>query len=109
MHSDTLIAVCTPPVGIYNPKAGFSFSSYPAVVNTNLTVKYELDQEMDVSLKLYSLYGVEVADFQNIKGQKESGNHEEQLSLSADLAPGVYFLQFRADDSEQTTKIVLAR
>jgi len=109
IQSDTLIAMFTPPVGIYNPKAGFSFSSYPAVVNTNLTVKYELDQEMGVSLKLYSLYGVEVADFQNIKGQKESGNHEEQLSLSADLAPGVYFLQFRADDAEQTTKIVLAR
>ncbi len=108
-QSDTLIAVFTPPVGIYNPEAGFSFSSYPAVVNTQLTVEYELDRQMDINLKLYSLYGVEVADFRDINGRKESGTYTEQLSLSDDLAPGVYFLHFRADETEQTTKIIVAR
>ncbi|PCH90842.1 MAG: hypothetical protein COB85_09870 [Bacteroidetes bacterium] len=108
-QSDTLVAVFTPPVGIYNPENGFGFSSYPAIVNSHLNVQYELNEEMEVSLKLYSLYGVEVVNFSNINGQKESGNYEVRLSLNDDLAPGVYFLQFRADEKEETTKIVVTK
>ena len=109
IQSDTLIAVFTPMVGVYNPEAGFGFSSYPSIVSTQLNVVYELDKEMEVSLRLYSLYGVEVANFADINGQKESGSYTEHLTLSDGLAPGVYFLQFRADDKEETSKIVVAR
>jgi len=107
-QGDTLIAVFTPLVGIAEPEYGYAFSVYPTVVSTDLNVEFVLEKEMDVELKLYSIFGVEVANFQEMNGRKNAGTYTAHLDLGTiQLAPGVYFLRFRADDTEQTTKIIV--
>ena len=105
-QADTLVAVFTAVVSVYDPTGGYSFSAYPTMVTDQLYIDYDLDKTMDVEISLYSMFGVKVADFTEASGQRIGGSHHETLELSArNLSTGMYMLYFRADDNERTTKV----
>jgi len=108
-QDDTLIAVFASLVGVQETNDyGVGFTAYPNVVNTELNVEYVLEKTMNIDLKLYSVFGVETVNFPELSGRKTAGTYKEKLNVGVmDLAPGVYYLHFRADDFEQTTKILV--
>lgn len=79
---------------------------YPNPSKEDITVYFNLPEEEQVSIKLFSAIGKEVMD---IIPYSFMGKGDHTINVNFELAgvvPGVYFLQMRVKDDIQTMKIV---
>ncbi len=82
-------------------------SAYPTVTSSEVTIQYSLTEPASVSLKLYSVLGNEITVINNPEKITPSGNHIATLNLSkANLADGLYVLEFVAGNYKQSLKLV---
>lgn len=86
-----------------------SLNVYPTLTQDKFFISYELTQNADLNIRLFSLSGQMVKDLTaDDGGLKQEGRHEAAISMKQDqLAPGVYFLQFDYPGFSKTFKIVL--
>jgi aminopeptidase N len=80
--------------------------NYPNPFSTSTTMRFSIPESQFVSLKVFDIYGNEVASL--ISAEQNSGNHEVVFDGSK-LAGGTYFYRLQADDFVQTKRLVLIR
>ena len=83
--------------------------NYPNPFNPSTTINYELPAESWVSLKVYNLFGQEVATL--AEGKQEAGYKtvEWNASRQVGIASGVYFYRLRAGSLTETKQLLLLK
>jgi hypothetical protein len=83
----------------------FGLEAYPNPGNDQVTVSYELPEDSEVSLKLYSVMGNEVMDVVAGSMQK-GGRHTVPFSMKgAGLANGLYIMKIEAGENSKAIMI----
>ncbi|MDQ3021173.1 MAG: YCF48-related protein [Bacteroidota bacterium] len=80
--------------------------NYPNPFNPSTTIKFDVPNSGNISLKLYSQLGKEVASL--IDGVRNAGTYEILFDASA-LASGVYFYKIISDRTALTKKMLLVK
>ncbi len=80
--------------------------NYPNPFNPSTTIKYSIPSDGNVTLKIYTSTGEEVATLVN--GFKPAGSYVVNFN-SAQLTSGVYFYQLKDDNNTTTGKMVLLK
>jgi hypothetical protein len=78
----------------------------PNPFNEETTIRFRLGAEGEVSLRVYDVFGREVATL--LDGPTAAGSHETTLDASR-LPSGVYLYRLRSSAHEETRKMVLVR
>jgi pectinesterase len=82
------------------------YQNYPNPFNPSTIISYDLPKSGMVSLKVYDIYGREIATL--VDGVKPAGNHRETFNASG-LASGVYFVRLQTEIMLHTIKLVLTK
>ncbi|KAA0240016.1 MAG: T9SS C-terminal target domain-containing protein [Chlorobiota bacterium] len=82
--------------------------NYPNPFNPGTTIKYQLPDAVNVSLKIFNSLGEEVAtliddEFQN------TGSHSKLFIVNSTLPSGVYFYRLQAGNYSDTKKMILVK
>ncbi len=80
--------------------------NYPNPFNPSTTIRYALPQRSHVTLKIFDLFGRELATLVN--ETKDAGNYSVQWNAST-LSSGVYFYRLQARSFSATKKLILIR
>jgi len=80
--------------------------SYPNPFNPSTTIRYDLPIATHVSLKVYNVFGQEVATLVN--ETKSAGRYAVDWNATG-VASGVYFYRLQAGDFVETRKLLLLR
>ncbi len=84
--------------------------NYPNPFNPKTVINYSIPKSGNVSLKIYNVLGVEVAELVN--GYKEVGKHSVDFSteiLKDQIGSGVYFYSLKAGEFVQTRKMIVIK
>ncbi|MGA3287300.1 MAG: T9SS type A sorting domain-containing protein [Bacteroidota bacterium] len=86
---------------------GFALcQNFPNPFNPSTTINFEIPKSGVVSLKVYDIYGREIATL--VEGIKSAGSHTAEFNGS-NLSSGVYFARLRSNSFSQTVKLILAK
>lgn len=80
--------------------------NYPNPFNPGTTIRYQLDQPADVSLKVFNIAGQEVGLL--VRARQNPGDYSVDWNASH-LPSGVYYYQIQAGEKKQTRKCVLMK
>ncbi|MCH8318792.1 MAG: T9SS type A sorting domain-containing protein [Bacteroidetes bacterium] len=84
----------------------FDVMAYPNPFSNEITLRYLLPKETQVSLKLFDLMGKEVFNFSDYTSIKQEGEHIIVLDPKQyNLAMGLYLLEFKTPDFRKTIKL----
>jgi hypothetical protein len=84
----------------------FDFSVYPNPCSNYLSVSYELQNDADVKISVYSIYGNEVKRF--VQSRQEKGYYNQVLYLKENgLLPGIYLIRLTLDNVPYVKRIVV--
>ncbi len=107
---DTLIAYFGLASSTKDLASNVKFQVFPNPTFGNLTVNYELEEAADLQLDLYSVIGDKISTITEINGSSAAGRFVKQIDLTKyNLAPGLYFLNFKADNTQKTVKVTIAK
>ncbi|MEZ4649857.1 MAG: T9SS type A sorting domain-containing protein [Candidatus Eisenbacteria bacterium] len=81
-------------------------SASPNPFRAGTTLAYRVPKGGEVSVKVYDVFGREVADL--VRGAVAPGNYEVEFT-PGDLPDGIYFCTARSGGSLSTQKVILAR
>jgi len=84
--------------------------NYPNPFNPATIINYSIPKSSYVSLKVYNILGVEVAELVN--EFQEAGKHSIEFSterLKEEIGSGVYFYTLKAGDFIQTRKMIIIK
>ncbi len=87
------------------PKQFRLLQNYPNPFNPVTNIKYEIPNDVNVSIKIYDILGREVFSFYEFK---LAGSYEVQFDGS-NFASGMYFYKLEADGFVDTKKMVLLK
>jgi hypothetical protein len=82
------------------------FQNYPNPFYKTTTIKYLIPDEQSVSLKVFDIFGKEVAVLVNEK--KPAGKHEVYFTANS-LSPGIYFYRIKAGTFSDIKKLLLKK
>jgi hypothetical protein len=88
------------------PKAFALYNNFPNPFNPSSTIKYDLPQDVKVTLKVYDMLGREVATLVDIK--QVAGTHTVEFN-AAKFSSGVYFYRITAGNFVQAKKMMLLK
>lgn len=89
-----------------NKPRDFDFSIYPNPSRQYISVEYELQNEADISLSIYSIYGDEIRCF--FKGRQDEGFYNRFIYLKENgFRAGVYFVRLTIDNYPAVKKLVI--
>jgi hypothetical protein len=86
------------------------FQNYPNPFNPSTWIEYNLENAVQVSLRIYNLLGVEVALLVN--GRQEAGSYSVQFNTGTEvggLPTGIYFYRLEAGSFTDLKKLILIR
>jgi hypothetical protein len=84
----------------------FDFSVYPNPCSQYISVSYELQNDADIKISVYSIYGNEVKKFANTR--QEPGFYNQVLYLKeSGLIPGIYLVRMTLDNVPYVKRIVV--
>jgi hypothetical protein len=107
---ETGSGISTQPVDASLPDAFALEQNYPNPFNPVTTIRFALPEPAQVTLKVYSITGQEVATLVN--DRREAGTYAvpfDALSQGKTLASGVYFYQLRAGSFTAARKFILLK
>lgn len=80
---------------------------YPNPATENLLIEFALRNESSVSLAIYNLLGVKIADLENRK--QFAGTHTHHLNIkNYNLNAGVYFVVFETENEKNIQRIIIS-
>lgn len=79
-------------------------NAFPNPFNDQVTVRYQIDKEKEVSLTIFDITGKAIHQVLNKEIQSE-GTHDQKI-VTTDLNPGVYFYQLTVGEHTVTKRIV---
>lgn len=83
---------------------------FPNPFSNIITINYQLPKNMQVSIKLYSIIGQEVAEIVSPNTFHTEGSHSVQFDTNGlSLAQGLYFIELKTSDFTKTVKLVRAK
>ena len=82
------------------------YQNYPNPFNPSTKIKFDIPEQVGVSLKIYNLLGKEIATLLNRK--LDAGTYEYEWNASH-LPSGVYFYSIQAGKHRETKKLVLSK
>jgi|GEM_PF-6751849 len=88
------------------PKLFMLYQNYPNPFNPTTTIKYSVEEESLVSIRVYDILGDEVKTLVN--SFKAPGNYEIKFNTST-LGSGIYFYRMQAGNFEETKKLVVLK
>lgn len=77
----------------------------PNPIISSAQLKYQLEESSNVSIKLYTIHGLEIAKL--YEGYKDSGAHELEIERN-NLEAGVYFVVINYGNKRSAQKIIIA-
>lgn len=80
------------------------FKLFPNPADQNTDISYDLNNESEVNLAIYNIYGELIRVVKS--GKESSGYHIENIPLTG-FQPGIYFLQLKRNDSIMTQKLII--
>ena len=80
------------------------YQNYPNPFNPSTTIKYTIESQCALSLRIYNVLGNEITILVN--EEKPIGNYEIEFDASS-LSSGVYFYKLQAGSFVETKKMVL--
>jgi pectin methylesterase-like acyl-CoA thioesterase len=80
--------------------------NYPNPFNPSTMISYDLPRSSTVSLRVYDLFGREVATL--VDGARAAGRHQEIFD-GRGLASGVYFARLKTDAMSSTIKLLMMK
>ena len=90
-----------------NPVTSYELTqNYPNPFNPSTTIKYQIPQSGNVTIKVFDILGAEVATLVNEFQSK--GRYDVNFDASK-FSSGVYLYQLRVNDFAQTKKMILLR
>jgi hypothetical protein len=92
------------------PRAFALSQNYPNPFNPSTKIEYSLEKAGMVSLKVYNVLGLEVAELVN--GRQEAGSYTVPFAASSgtsSLSSGVYFYRLEAGSFVSTKKLILMK
>jgi len=104
VEQDSVFSVSTLPSDTYLPDQIKIKSFFPNPFNSSTTILYEVSKPCDVTLKIYSLNGVELVEEQ-FKNQ-DIGQHEFEWKPISNVPSGLYFLSLSSYNYSVSNKIV---
>ena len=96
-------------------KAHFDFLEpgmdvYPNPFNDIVTINYQIPESMQVSIKLYSILGQEVAEIVSPESFQKEGSHSLNFNTNnLSISQGLYFIELKTKDVSKTTKLIRAK
>ncbi|MDF2435745.1 MAG: hypothetical protein K0Q95_121 [Bacteroidota bacterium] len=97
-NDDTFIAYFSPL------EAGINV--FPNPFSSDLTLNYQLAVDSKVGIKLYTVFGQEVAEMVSPVNQKAGSYTVRFEAENLALAQGVYFIEFKTDDNSEIIKLI---
>jgi outer membrane protein assembly factor BamB len=97
--------VSAKPVPI--PKSFSLSQNYPNPFNPTTVIRFDVPGSSQVVLKVYSLFGQEVATLVNER--KSAGSYEISFDAGSRLASGLYFYRMQAGNFTETKKLLLIK
>lgn len=97
-------AVNDKPISVYNFNL---YQNYPNPFNPSTTIRYKINQNVNVKLKVYNVLGNEVAILVN--KEQAAGEYKVQFNpaeINGGLSSGVYFYSLQAGNKSQIRKLV---
>ncbi|MFL5765383.1 MAG: CotH kinase family protein [Bacteroidia bacterium] len=83
---------------------------FPNPFSDMITINYQLPESMQVSIKLYSIIGQEVATIVSPDKSQPEGSASVRFSTEGlALAQGLYFIEFKTKDMTSVVKLVKAK
>jgi mannose/cellobiose epimerase-like protein (N-acyl-D-glucosamine 2-epimerase family) len=82
--------------------------NYPNPFNPSTTIKYQLPEEGNVSLKIFNSLGEEVANLIDNE-YRTNGSHSKLYIVNSSLPSGVYFYRLQAGNYVETKKMILLK
>lgn len=79
---------------------------YPNPISSNGTISYTLQENVDVSIKLYDLSGREVLNI--FEGSQEVGDQKVSFD-TGNIKNGIYFYTLKAGDIITTDKVIIKK
>lgn len=104
VEQDSVFSISTLPSDTYLPDQIKIKSFFPNPFNSSTTILYEVSKPCDVTLKIYSLNGVELVEEQ-FKNQ-DIGQHEFEWKPISNVPSGLYFLSLSSYNYSVSNKIV---
>lgn len=93
---------------VEQPKSFDLKQNYPNPFNPATKISFSIPKNSFVSLKVYNLSGIEVADLVN--DRRDGGNYEVSFDAGKyGLSSGVYFYTLQAGDKTETKKMMLVK
>lgn len=93
------------------PSNIFLHPNYPNPFNPETTIKYDLNREVFVSLKIYNLLGQEVRNL--FQGKQGAGSHsalwDGRDKRGNELSSGIYIYRLKTERSIQSRKMILLK
>jgi hypothetical protein len=80
--------------------------NYPNPFNPSTIIRYTLEKQTYVQLKVYDMLGKEVAIL--VEGEQKSGLHEVSFSAEG-LSAGVYIYRLRSGERTESRKMILLK
>lgn len=83
---------------------GYALENYPNPFNDNTTISFEIPNNTFVSLKVYNMLGVEIAE---LAGKEfTSGKHTVEFEAK-NLSKGIYFCTLKTDNYSLNQKMII--
>jgi hypothetical protein len=82
------------------------FQNYPNPFDKTTAIKYLIPDEQSVSLKVFDIFGKEVAVL--VDEKKPAGEHEVNFTAN-NLSPGIYFYKIQAGTFSDFRKLLLKK
>ena len=84
----------------------FLSNNYPNPFNPTTTINYSIQTAGEVTLKVYDMLGIEVANL--VSERQEAGNYSVAFNAS-DLPSGIYFYTLTSGNFNSTKKLILLK
>jgi Secretion system C-terminal sorting domain len=101
----TLCVIGIQPISSEIPNSYILYQNYPNPFNPVSNIKYEIPKDVNVSIKIYDVLGMQVF---SINEFKKAGSYEVQFD-GTNFASGIYFYQIETDGFTDTKKMVLLK
>lgn len=94
------------PVNV--PMGMYLYQNYPNPFNPSTIIRYDLNEDAKVQLKIYDLVGRELAIL--VDKEQPAGSYKIELnSNSFNLSSGIYFYHLKANDYVSTRKLMIIK